>query len=63
VSLALNDVVEGRLRELDGWRAVSVALVILHHIAGYQHHRLVSHFPFLDSRVQYMGPLGVKVFL
>lgn len=50
------------MRELDGWRAVSVLLVMLHHIAGYQHNRLVSHIPFLDLWVQYCGPLGVKIF-
>jgi len=52
---------EGRLRELDGWRAVSVLLVILHHL-GVQHHRFVSHFPLLAIRLNSCGPLGVKVF-
>lgn len=51
-----------RLAELDGWRAVSVLLVILHHIGGYQHNAVVSRSSFLDLRVRYLGPLGVKIF-
>ena len=62
MSLALRDGSEKRLRELDGWRAVSVLFVILHHIAGYQHRRLVSQFSFLDLRVSHIGPLGVDIF-
>jgi peptidoglycan/LPS O-acetylase OafA/YrhL len=58
----LNDSYNGRLRELDGWRAVSVLLVVIHHIAGYQHARMLSRFPGLTSVVHYMGPLGVSVF-
>jgi peptidoglycan/LPS O-acetylase OafA/YrhL len=53
---------EKRLRELDGWRAVSVLLVILYHVAGYQHHGLVSRSSFLDLRLHYAGPLAVKIF-
>jgi len=62
MSLTLSDGRESRLRELDGWRAVSVLLVMLHHIFGFQHRGLVSHFPFLDRRVLYLGFLGVKIF-
>lgn len=52
----------GRLRELDGWRAISVLLVIVHHIAGYQHHRIVGRFYHLDLFVHNCGYLGVKIF-
>ncbi len=62
MSNALDSSRAGRLRELDGWRAVSVLLVIGHHIAGCQHRWLVSHFSFLDHTVQFCGPLGVKIF-
>jgi peptidoglycan/LPS O-acetylase OafA/YrhL len=62
VSLSLDDRRGGRLRELDGWRAVSVLLVMLHHILGYQHHGLMSRFSFLDHTVDYLGSLGVKIF-
>jgi peptidoglycan/LPS O-acetylase OafA/YrhL len=61
-TLVLEDSREGRLRELDGWRAVSVLLVIVHHIGGYQHARTLSHFPGPASVVHYCGPLGVKIF-
>jgi peptidoglycan/LPS O-acetylase OafA/YrhL len=54
--------VGGRLRELDGWRAVSVMLVILHHFGFYQHGRLVARLPGLSHLYYYCGPLGVKVF-
>lgn len=62
VSFAMDDGRGRRLPELDGWRAVSVLLVMLYHILGYQHHRLLSRFSFLDLRVTYLGTLGVKIF-
>jgi peptidoglycan/LPS O-acetylase OafA/YrhL len=62
VDLALDNVPERRLRELDGWRAVSVLLVIVHHIAYYQHGRPLSRVPSLSHMVLYFGPLGVKIF-
>lgn len=62
MSLALDSGYTGRLRELDGWRGVSVLLVIVHHILGYQHNRFVSRSSFLDFRVHYFGLLGVKIF-
>jgi peptidoglycan/LPS O-acetylase OafA/YrhL len=52
----------GRVRELDGWRAISVLLVIAHHIGAYQHPRLLSHFSVPAHIFQYCGDLGVKVF-
>ncbi len=58
----MEKVAGGRLRELDGWRAMSVMLVIAHHIGGFQHHRLISRFPYLDHFVHYSGPLGVDIF-
>ena len=54
---------EGRIKELDGWRAISVLLVIAHHIGAYQYAALVVHphhrIYLLLSRC---GPRGVKVF-
>jgi peptidoglycan/LPS O-acetylase OafA/YrhL len=52
---------DGRLRELDGWRAVSVLLVIVHHIGAYQHPSL-ARSAFMLSLFEGIGPLGVKVF-
>jgi peptidoglycan/LPS O-acetylase OafA/YrhL len=53
---------EGRIRELDGWRAVSVFLVLLHHIGTYQYPGRFSHFRGAGHVLYYFGPLGVKVF-
>jgi peptidoglycan/LPS O-acetylase OafA/YrhL len=53
---------EGRLRELDGWRAVSVLLVILSHLGAYQYQRFVSPHVHLAATFANFGPLGVKVF-
>lgn len=54
---------EGRIKELDGWRAISVLLVIAHHIGAYQYAALLVH---PHHRVYLLfthcGPLGVKVF-
>lgn len=53
-----------RIRELDGWRALSVALVIVHHLGTFQHPGLLAraHIPRLAHVVEFCGPLGVKVF-
>lgn len=54
--------IETRIRELDGWRAFSVILVVLHHLAGFQHHRVVSRLAPLDHVIRFAGPLGVDIF-
>lgn len=54
----------GRLRELDGWRAISVLLVVLAH-ASSQHLRFVgfiSRIPGAFGFIRFCGPLGVKTF-
>jgi peptidoglycan/LPS O-acetylase OafA/YrhL len=53
---------EGRLRELDGWRAISVLLVIAHHLGKFQFHDLVAHHVRLATLCDDCGPLGVKIF-
>jgi len=62
VSSALDDSPGGRLRELDGWRALSVLLVVLYHIGSYQHPSLLPHVLGLDRMVHNSGDLGVKIF-
>jgi len=52
----------GRLRELDGWRAVSVLLVIFHHLGSYQHAGMLFHHHHLALVFRHFGPLGVDVF-
>jgi len=61
-SRALPTADGGRLRELDGWRAVSVMFVLLYHFAWYQHHGLIPRFYGLAHVIYYCGPLGVKIF-
>jgi peptidoglycan/LPS O-acetylase OafA/YrhL len=53
---------EGRLRELDGWRAISVLLVVVYHLGWYQHRDLLIPHVHLAALVGRCGPLGVKVF-
>jgi peptidoglycan/LPS O-acetylase OafA/YrhL len=50
----------GRIQELDGWRAVSVLLVILGHIITYKQVNL--HSGALERMVFFGGHLGVSVF-
>jgi peptidoglycan/LPS O-acetylase OafA/YrhL len=61
-SVVSNSSLEGRLRELDGWRAISVLLVIVDHILLSQHRGLVSGHPALQEVVRYLGILGVDIF-
>jgi peptidoglycan/LPS O-acetylase OafA/YrhL len=62
MALPSNKLTEGRLRELDGWRAISVLLVIAHHLGAFQYGHIVA--PHLRSAAVFsnIGPLGVKVF-
>lgn len=62
MNFAPQDRQPGRLRELDGWRAISVLLVAVHHILAFQHVRPLMHFPRLAAVALFCGPLGVKVF-
>jgi len=52
---------EHRIRELDGWRAVSVTLVILAHLIEYHSPNLVQ-MKSLQHVFRYVGLLGVNVF-
>lgn len=51
-----------RIRELDGWRAISALLVIAVHIGTSQHPRLFSRVPGAIPALTYWGPLAVKIF-
>ena len=53
---------DGRLKELDGWRAISVLLVIVDHFCAYQHESLFKPHPHLFYEFQNLGQLGVRVF-
>jgi peptidoglycan/LPS O-acetylase OafA/YrhL len=52
----------GRLRELDGWRAISVVLVILHHLLSIQHSEWVLSFHIFWHIAGLIGFLGVNTF-
>lgn len=60
-SLLPGEAPAGRLRELDGWRAISVVLVVLAHLST-QHAYFVSRFHGLPAELRSFGPLGVKTF-
>jgi peptidoglycan/LPS O-acetylase OafA/YrhL len=54
--------ITGRIRELDGWRALSASMVLIGHFLGYQHTQKISHYPLLVSTVFHMSFLGVQIF-
>lgn len=51
---------KARLEALDGWRAVAVLLVIVHHLTGYS--ALKSGVPRGFGFLEIYGPLGVYIF-
>ena len=61
-SLSTSRNVDRRLKELDGWRAFSVLLVIVHHLGTYRFRNFVAPHHHLVPLFEYIGPLGVKVF-
>lgn len=52
---------DGRLRELDGWRAISVSFVFLAH-CFLQHPGFITRFPTVGTHIASFGGLGVKIF-
>lgn len=52
----------GRLRELDGWRAVSVLMVTFFHIWAYQYQTRVPHIFGLSRAINSSGDVAVKMF-
>lgn len=53
---------EGRIKELDGWRAISVLLVIVHHLGAYRYAPYTAQHHRIARFLSYCGPFGVKVF-
>lgn len=62
VAASANAAPQGRIQELDGWRAVSVVLVILHHLFSIQHPAAVVRFHWLWHIFGMSGFLGVDTF-
>ena len=52
----------GRIRELDGWRAVAASMVLISHFLAHQHTRVISRFPVFASEIKFMAYLGVQIF-
>ncbi len=52
---------DGRVRELDGWRAISVSLVLLAH-CFLQHPGFITRFPAVGTHIAWFGGLGVRTF-
>lgn len=53
---------EGRIRELDGWRGVSILLVVLHHALLYAFPAAGASSTKLEHVVSYAGDFGVRIF-
>jgi peptidoglycan/LPS O-acetylase OafA/YrhL len=53
---------QSRIPELDGWRAVSIALVIASHLSVFRFHQHLASHPRLARECDYLGSLGVKIF-
>jgi peptidoglycan/LPS O-acetylase OafA/YrhL len=51
-----------RIRGLDGWRTVSVALVIVHHLFTYRFPRILERLPALLTWSADIGPVDVRIF-
>jgi peptidoglycan/LPS O-acetylase OafA/YrhL len=59
-NLAKND--RGRIRELDGWRGVSILLVVLHHSLILAFPATLEHVSQLHHVLFYAGEFGVRIF-
>ena len=56
------DSVPGRIRELDGWRGVSILLVLLQHLAVYTFPAAAARHYWLYHVTGVAGDLGVRIF-
>ena len=52
----------GRIRELDGWRGVSILLVVLHHFLVFAFPATVEGSKLLHHVLLYAGEFGVRIF-
>jgi peptidoglycan/LPS O-acetylase OafA/YrhL len=62
VTTSLQDSGTSRIKEIDGWRAISVLLVIFHHLGAFKFKSLTSSVPMATTIAHYAGPLGVETF-
>jgi peptidoglycan/LPS O-acetylase OafA/YrhL len=61
-SAVSNSAREGRMRELDGWRAVAIFVVLSVHFLEYQHHGLMSRYPILEKWVREVATAAIDTF-
>lgn len=57
-----SEIHEGRLKELDGWRAISVLMVAAFHLQAERHVLDLARHVHLAMAFYSIGALGVKVF-
>jgi peptidoglycan/LPS O-acetylase OafA/YrhL len=62
VTASLQDNGTSRIKEVDGWRAISVLLVIFDHLAVSKFASLTASVPMATRIARYAGPLGVETF-
>ena len=63
--LKMRDLAErgsGRIRELDGWRGVSILLVVFHHALYFAFPAAAGRSTRVHHLVTYSGELGVRIF-
>jgi peptidoglycan/LPS O-acetylase OafA/YrhL len=52
----------GRIPQLDGWRGISISLVILSHIVGLALSAYTERIPLVHHVFFHCGELGVQIF-
>ena len=52
----------GRIRELDGWRGVSILLVVAFHMARFAYPEISGRIPVLNRMLANAGTQGVQIF-
>ena len=62
MSMNLSQGSPGRIRELDGWRGISILLVILGHCMYIAFPKVTEHLPLLRHVFAHTGELGVQIF-
>ena len=52
----------GRIRELDGWRGISILLVVLHHALFFAFPAAAGGSTRVHHLIMFSGELGVRIF-
>ena len=62
MTASLRDNGTSRIKEIDGWRAISVLLVVFDHLAVSEFAGVTASVPMATRIARYVGPLGVETF-